>query len=155
MSTALRGDPRSPTDRKIPRRHGRSRDPLPEFVPLRSSPAQPDQQTLLRFLRRARPETAWSWCRNFLSIRLPDSRPSQKHSESSIDRTEAASRRPPPNPVLRTFPWSEIHLDNDAVRWLPRSCIPPRRPRDKTASTLYLKSFDAQRAPGRREVRAR
>src|SRR5207247_10640789 len=56
---------------------------------------------------------------------------------------------------LRTFPWSEIHLDNDAVRWLPRSCIPPRRPRDKTASTLYLKSFDAQRAPGRREVRAR
>src|SRR5207247_10219216 len=155
MSTAFRGDPRSPTDRKIPRRHGRSRDPLPEFVPLRSSPAQPDQRTLLRFLRRARPETAWSWCRNFLSIRLTDSQPSQRHSESSIDRSEAASRRPPPNPVLRTFPWSEIRLDNDAVRWLPQSYIPARRLRDRQAPTLYLKSFDDQRATGQPQERPR
>src|SRR5437016_11765009 len=132
MSTAFRGDPRSPTDRKIPRRHGRSRDPLPEFVPLPSSPAQPDQQTLVRFLRRARPETAWSWCRNFLSIRLPDSQPSQKHSESSIDRSEAASRRPPPNPVLRTFPWIKIHLINNALGWLRRLCFQLRRQRIKT-----------------------
>src|SRR2546430_14417249 len=130
MSMASRGEPRSPTDLKILLMHGIIPDPLPEFAPLRSSPAQPEQRTLLRFLRRARPETAWSWCRNFLSIRLTDSQPSQRHSESSIDRNEAASRRPPPNPVLRTFPLSEIHLDNDAVRWLPRFCIPPRRPRD-------------------------
>src|SRR5437870_13825217 len=117
MSTAFRGDPRSPTDRKILRRHGRSPDPLPEFAPLRSSPAQPDQRTLLRFLRRARPETAWSWCRNFVSIRLTDSQPRQRHSEASIDRIEAASRGPSPNPVIRTIPWGEILLDNEAGIW--------------------------------------
>src|SRR5439155_195904 len=91
----------------------------------------------------------------FHLIRLSDSQPSQKHSESSIDRSEAASRRPPPNPVLRTFPWSEIHPDNDAVRWPPQSCIPPRRPRDKTASTPYPRYYDFRKAPGPREVRAR
>src|SRR5438270_6662638 len=124
-------------DRKILRKHGRNPALLPEFAPLPSSPARQDWRTQRRFRPRARPETASSWYRNSLSAHRTDWQPDQAHSGSSIDQSEALLRTPQLSRVLRMFRSNEIHLDNDAARWLPRFCIRLQLPRDTTASTLY------------------
>src|SRR6266567_982829 len=142
-------------NRKILRRHERNHDPPPEFALLRSSPAQQGQRTQRRSRLRAPPETASSWYRNSLSDRPIDWQPDQEHFEPSIDQSAGALRTPPPSRTLRMFRSSEIHLDNDAARWLPRFCIPPQLPRDRTASTPYLKCLRAVKAPGRLEGRTR
>src|SRR5437660_118289 len=142
-------------NRKIRRRRERSRDPPPEFALLRSSPAQQDSRIQRRFRLRGRPETASSWFRNSLSTRPTDWRPDREHSGPSIDQSEAALLTPQPNRAHRMFRLSEIHPDNDAARWLPRFCIPPRLPRDRTASILYLKHFHAVKAPGQLEGQVR
>src|SRR5260370_38091602 len=142
-------------DRKIPRRRGKSLGPPPEFALLRSSPAQPDSRTQRRTRRRVQPETASSWDRNFLSARRTDWQPAQVHFEPSIDQSEAALLTPLPNQAPRMFQSNEIHPDNDAARSLRQFCTPPRRPRDRTASTPCRKYFDPRKAQGRPEGQAK
>src|SRR6267143_2716290 len=133
--------------------HGRIRDLLPEFAPLRTSRVRQVRPIPARFLLSARPGKAWSWCQSFLSGARTDWQRDRRRLAFLKDRSEAALRRPPRSRTVRMFPWNEIHLDNGGAKSLPQSCIPLRLPNGRQALALCRTRPRVPRAPGQQEAR--